>query len=253
MSEELIKPEDNTSLLNNPTLQEFFELLRNQSLGKIGIDQKTDELLSKETDPKDIKEKGTHPYVDGKKYIGDVKAVDRCYEWKVVQPPSYIGNIQTGVAICTCVGQLTINGISRQGVGTYLIPCYTSESPSWKFKLKDNPDLGTDPRIGQPMLEHAPKSAETSAFKRAAEKFGIHLDVTGEAPEESPASKLEILNIVILADQLEDEDKKKTEILLGEKLREGKFTRALYFKWRSILLSDIDKMEIFDTYIKKED
>jgi len=220
------------------------EILQKILLGKTGITEEIDAQLSKETSPSDIKEKGNHPYVAGKKYISDIKTIDPNFEWNIIEFPKIIGNVETGIGICYCTGRLTIKGISRDGVGSYLIPCYDKESLSWKCKKKDEKVTGIDPRIGQPILEHAPKSAETSAFKRAAEKFGVHLDITGEAPEEVQANEFEILNTLILIRQLQNESK-ETEQSFKDTLKMGKFTRALYFKWRSYFLSKIKEENTF--------
>ena len=95
-------------------------------------------------------------YVPGKEYIYKLlKLTGTDYNW-VVDKQEVQGNNDVGYTVVT-IGYIEINGIKRYGVGEEVVRM-----------TKDGKEMANEPW----------KSSETDALKRAAEKWGIHLDLS---------------------------------------------------------------------------
>lgn len=107
-------------------------------------------------------------YIEGKWYIERLNSViGENWSWEVVSI------IPTGISYI-CHGRLTINGVTRDGIGGN--------------DLKFTKDKEKTPiNVVNEGFENCIKSAETDAFKRACEKFnlGLFLSVTTEAKAEA--------------------------------------------------------------------
>jgi hypothetical protein len=108
-------------------------------------------------------------YLEGKWYIERLNAViGTNWEWQVVNVQS------TGISYIVH-GRLTINGVTRDGIG----------GSDLKFASKSTSRTLQD--VAPEGFENCVKSAETDAFKRACEKFGLglFLSVSDEARTEA--------------------------------------------------------------------
>ena len=119
-------------------------------------------------------------YLEGKWYIERLNSViGTNWDWQVV-------NVQTTGISYIVHGRLTINGVSRDGIG----------GADLKFASKSTSRTLQD--VAPEGFENCVKSAETDAFKRACEKFGLglFLSVSDEARLEamSEAKSTELLD-----------------------------------------------------------
>jgi hypothetical protein len=95
-------------------------------------------------------------YVPGKEYIFKLlKLTGRNYQW-IIDKQEVQGNNDVGYTVVT-IGYIEVDGIKRYGVGEEVVRM-----------TKDGKEMANEPW----------KSSETDALKRAAEKWGIHLDLS---------------------------------------------------------------------------